>query len=78
MKMVLITWVDSVGVSSEWEHKDSDPQLEVSEIRTIGFLWRKTKDAFTVVQSDSEDQVVGMMIIPKCAVKSIKYLNEAV
>ncbi len=71
MKIVEITWVDSIGVTSEWELKKEIEPLKPVVINSIGYLMDDNKDFKTIVQSDSKKQVVGRMTIPTECIKKI-------
>ena len=49
--LVLIEWLDSKGVTSEWEHLDGLKPLLPSVCLSIGFLIDDHKDYKTLAQS---------------------------
>jgi hypothetical protein len=63
-----IKWIDSKGITPDWEHvEDIEPLLPVT-CETIGFLVESNKEYITVAQSITEGQVMGRMTIPMCCV----------
>jgi hypothetical protein len=74
MKIVKVKWVDSKGVTPEWEFKDELKPLKPCRCVSVGFLIKETKTYITVAQSVGNDQVVGRMTIPKCSILKIKKL----
>lgn len=42
--IVEIKWIDSKGVSAEWEHKDELSNMKPCECWSIGYLERDDKD----------------------------------
>ena len=75
MKPVIITWVDSKGVTTGWEFKDDLQPLLPSHCTTVGFLIDDAKGYKTVCQSFGNDQIIGRMTIPSCAIIKMKILK---
>ncbi len=72
IKIELVYWVDSRS-HDKWTQKD-EIDLEVSAIRTIGFIAAENENVLCVVSSidESTDQVLGILCIPKVAIVSRK------
>ncbi len=71
-KLVLIEWLDSKGVTTNWEYLDElEPVLPVECVST-GFLIDDKKDYKTLVQTLSKNQVLGRITIPCCSITKIK------
>ena len=64
MKRIEINWVDSKGVTSDWEFKDDIEPMEPTLISSIGYLLDDNAEYKTIVQSDCESQVLGRTTIP--------------
>lgn len=75
MKIVLIEWIDSKGVTNSWEFKNELDPLLPCHIISIGFLIDDSKTHKTIVQSDSETQVLGRLTIPTKAILKMKRLK---
>ena len=75
MKTVKITWMDSRGVTTPWEWIDDLEPLVPSSITSIGFLLEETEEYKTIVQSISQDQVIGRMAIPSGCIKEVICLD---
>jgi hypothetical protein len=74
-QLVLIEWLDSKGVIGEWEFIDSLNPLVPCKCVSVGFLVDNNKNYKTIVQTKSNEQVVGRMTIPTCSIKKIRRLN---
>ena len=71
MKKVDIEWLDSWGVSPNWESYDEARSHDLCFINTSGYLLKKDKHAVWVTMSndDTTKMVCGVMVIPrKCIV----------
>ncbi len=83
MKIALIEWIDSKGVTSDWEHLEDLTKLEPVLVRSVGFLLKSNDDYKTLTQSvgladnPSDIQVCGRITIPAVCIKSIKILKES-
>ena len=81
MEIVEIEWIDSKGVTSDWEFIDELPSLEPVLIRSVGYLWESNDDYTTLVQNismvdkKSSRQICGRITIPAVCIKSIKSLK---
>jgi hypothetical protein len=73
--LVLIEWLDSKGVIGEWEFIDSLSPLIPCECTSVGFLVEDKKEYKTIVQTKSNEQVVGRMTIPTCSIKKIRKIS---
>lgn len=71
-KIILIKWIDSQGVSSDWEFKDEMKPQKPCIITSIGFIEAETPEYITIYQNDSDNQVVGRMTIPKACILKTK------
>ena len=75
MEMIKITWVDSHGIISEWEHKDDIKPLKPCLITSVGYLLDDNKEYKTIVQSESKKQLLGRMTIPQECIKQTTKLT---
>jgi len=74
MKIVIVTWLDSVTASG-WEDKDFVPDKPVT-VETMGFLHTDGADHVIVAQSRaSNGQFCSYISIPREAILSIKGLT---
>ena len=74
--IVLVRWVDSCR-TSDWTY--IQPKLKLDQHESVGFLSHKTVDAVNVrphrvIDRDGDEQHVGDITIPMCAVHSIEVL----
>ena len=74
-QLVLIEWLDSKGVIGEWEFTDSLNPLIPCKCVSVGFLIDNNKNYKTIVQTKSDEQVVGRMTIPTCSIKKIRRIS---
>lgn len=71
---VLITWLDSKGITSEWEFMDELEPLLPCEIHSIGFLIDDNEKYKTIAQGYSDTQIIGRLCIPACSIVETKNL----
>jgi len=76
MKIVSVKWVDSREDSGGWDFKDGLEQLKPVYVRSVGFLFADNDDFITLVQSDSSDQINGMITIPRGCIQGIDVLED--
>ena len=72
MEIVIIKWVDSKGITNEWEFKDELSPMLPCICVSVGFLIDDAKTYKTIVQSDGITQVLGRLTIPMEAILKIK------
>lgn len=75
-KIVLIEWLDSKGITNQWEYVDDIESLKPCQCHSVGFLIEETKEYITIAQSINESQILGRTAIPQCSIKNIKYLTN--
>ena len=71
-KAVIIKWLDSHGITPEWEFRDEIKELQPCSCVSIGFVEVEHKNYITIYQSGADKQVLGRMTIPKCSIISIE------
>jgi len=71
-KLVLIEWLDSKGITNEWEYLDDIEPMKPDRCYSVGFLLEETAEYKTIAQSISKTQVIGRSTIPKCSIQRIK------
>lgn len=76
MKMVEIKWLDSKGVTSDWEFKDEVKQMPPCNVTSVGFMYDDNGEYITLLQSETEEQILGRLTIPKVCIVSIKQLQR--
>jgi len=69
---VIIYWIDSHGVTGEWEFKKGLDKMEPVAIVTIGFIEEINRRYITVYQSDGGNQVMGRMTIPRTCITKMR------
>jgi hypothetical protein len=72
---VSITWVDSKGVTGDWEYLEDLSPLTPCVCTSIGYLLEDKKEYKTLVQTKSANQIVGKICIPSCSIKKIKKIK---
>lgn len=75
VEIIEIEWIDSKGITATWEYKDEIKPLEPCLVKSIGYLLEDEKSYKTLVQSMSEDQLLGRLTIPKVSIKKIRRLK---
>jgi len=70
-KAVIIKWLDSHGITSEWEFRNEIKTLHPCLCVSIGFVEVEHKDYITIYQTGADKQVLGRMTIPRCSIISI-------
>ena len=69
---VLVIWIDSAYHEAGWELIDEARALTPKRCISVGFLIRKTKKRLVLALSITEGQAGGLLVIPRCAVLSVK------
>ena len=72
---VLIEWVDSTGITGEWERLDEVQPLEPVRCQSVGFLLEATDEYTTLVMTRSDSQILGRLTIPTSVILSTKRLR---
>lgn len=75
MNIVKIEWLDSFGITNDWEFKEDMKPMPPPLITSVGIVMEETKKYITIVQSDSDTQVLGRMTIPKVAITKIRRMR---
>lgn len=79
MQIVKIEWVDSIS-SSGWEGENSAKDIRPGNATSVGYLLDSGEDYVTITQNyigdKGQEQMCNVMSIPRCAVKSIVYLDN--
>lgn len=73
--MVEIKWLDSKGVTSDWEFKDDVKPMTPCNVTSVGFLYDDNDECVTLLQSEAEKQILGRLTIPKVCIVSIRTLK---
>lgn len=74
-KTVYIEWLDSKGVTYQWEYLEDLEPLKPCVCKSIGYLIDDNEDYKTIVQTLSDTQLVGRMSIPTRAIIKIKEIR---
>ncbi len=69
--LVRIQWLDSKGVVDAWEFIDGLKPMKPCACVSVGFLIDDHPDYKTIALTMSEDQVLGRLTIPMCAIQNI-------
>lgn len=76
MKKVYVKWIDSVVAEGRgWVFKEEFEELEPSTCETVGWLLRDMKKYITVVQNDSDNELLGVITIAKVCILEQKILR---
>jgi len=74
-EIVFVEWIDSKGITNQWEYLDEIEPMKPDKCLSVGFLLEKTKEYITIAQSLGQTQVIGRTAIPCCSIRSIKKLT---
>jgi hypothetical protein len=74
-KPVLIKWLDSKGLTTEWEYWDELEAIKPSTCMSIGYLIDDNKKYKTLAMTISKGQVFGRITIPACSIVKVKELG---
>ena len=70
-KIVFIEWVDSVKSTQEWEFADEIIPLIPAICYSVGFLYEDTDGYVTIIETKSDNQIMGRLTIPRPAIKKM-------
>jgi hypothetical protein len=70
-KLIFLEWLDSKGITNQWEYFDEIEPMKPSRCFSVGFLIEETDEYKTIAQSLNASQVIGRMTIPRCAIQRI-------
>lgn len=77
---VLIEWLDSKGIYSDWRHEsDGFEDIKLCYCHSVGFIIKETSEALSIASHKTiqdEVQVSGIMTIPKVAINKIVELEK--
>jgi hypothetical protein len=76
-KIVIINWLDSKGITNQWEYIEDIEPLKPCICESIGFLIEETEEYKTIAQSINESQILGRTTIPCCSIKNVEYLTSS-
>ncbi len=76
MKIVEIEWIDSKGVTNDWEYRDAIKPLKPCMITSVGILLDDNDAYKTIVQSIEKTQVLGRLTIPTESIRIIKEIGK--
>ena len=80
MPAVYISWVDSRGIDGWRTTDDIDELLDKPDrldIGSIGWLYEEREDWVTIVQNHGPGQAMGIITIPRIAIKTMQTLGLA-
>jgi len=75
-KLVIIHWMDSKGITSEWEFLDDLKAYVPAECTSVGYLLEDAPEYKTIVQSLGGSQVMGRLSIPAACIQEIKEVHS--
>jgi hypothetical protein len=75
LEKVEITWLDSKGITPNWEYRDEIESLKPTIVTSIGYLLEDANEYKTIAQSISADQVLGRTTIPVVSIKNIRKIK---
>ena len=70
-KLVTIKWLDSKGITGEWEFWDDIKPMKPCVCISTGFLIDDNPKYKTICMTISKDQVFGRLTIPYCSILKI-------
>lgn len=70
-KIVFIEWIDSVKADTEWEYIDEAPPLFPATCYSVGMVWEETEEYITIIETKSDNQIMGRLTIPKPSIRKI-------
>ena len=76
MDVVRVKWVDSIGMTPDWEYPDEIKPLVPVEVESVGFLFDDHADYITLLQSNSDNQIMGRLTIPRSCISRIDSLGK--
>lgn len=76
MDKVKIEWLDSRIAPTQWDYCDGLPPLEPLKCQTIGFLFEDKSEYKTIVQTISDNLVLGRISIPTVSITKIQKIKE--
>lgn len=74
-KIVKIDWIDSCIGPAGWGEKEDYENVTIVKCTTVGFVVQETKEHITIANTVNEDQLLGVVTIPKCCIKKKKQLT---
>ena len=74
-KPVIIRWIDSKGITTDWEFRNELELLKPCICFSGGFLIDDTPEYKTISQTITKNQVLGRLTIPNCSIIKIKYIK---
>jgi hypothetical protein len=76
LKKVVVDWVDICKRVNDDEFNDNDNiDDKLAEITTIGWLYSQTKNCILLMQESYEGTMRDWIIIPKCVITKITYIQ---
>lgn len=77
---IYVVWIDSMsigGISTVWHNvQEIEPWFnQESDIKTVGFVYRKNKNMLCIVESIGPSQVASPLKIPIVTIKHIEKLD---
>ena len=72
MRIVEVKWSDSAS-NGEWHRPKI--KMGLARAKSVGYLKQKTKRKVVLVQSIGENQLQGLIAIPRSCVKRIRKLK---
>jgi hypothetical protein len=79
VKPVIVDWVDSHRILSEWTMLDEidEDDMRPTAIVSAGFLYRNEPEFIVLVQNNGGDQLEGGIVIPRSAINMIRPWPDA-
>lgn len=79
MKLVLIDWVDSRGVNTNWHHLTDFPKDNICNMKSVGWLLHDDDGSVCIVphvgvEDSGDNQGCGEMNIPKACITKLTVL----
>ena len=82
MKLKLIEWQDSRGVSAQWQFISTVKDDNLCICNSVGWVIKESKECVTIaphigIEIDGDNQVCGEMHIPKRSILKMKTLRKS-
>lgn len=79
MKLVLVDWVDSRGVSTHWQRLTDFHKNNICKMKSVGWLLFDDEESVCIIphlgiEEDDDNQGCGEMHIPKPCITKITIL----
>jgi len=75
-EIVVVKWLDSYGMTGEWERRDELETLLPAVCVSAGHVLEQTDSYITLAMTVSDRQVLGRLTIPRAAIIQMESYGE--